>query len=134
MGGRAWVAGATNKELRDSDGRKMVSAPGPEDCVSENSGLFRRGSSGRGKREIPPFDTSQEWYFFPGLINPKSSISNHEDLNPLALSARLMDSWWLPPATMSSIQDMSTLNKSVLNRIQTFLQTIFLLVAQGINK
>ena len=54
MGGKAWVAGATNKELRDSDGREMVSAPGPKDCVSEDSGLFRRGSSGRGEREISP--------------------------------------------------------------------------------
>jgi hypothetical protein len=54
MGGKAWVAVPMNKSGRDSDGREMMSAPGPKDCVSEDSGLFRRGSSGRGEREIPP--------------------------------------------------------------------------------
>jgi hypothetical protein len=37
--GRAWVAGATNKELRVSDGREMVSAPGPKDSGSELAGF-----------------------------------------------------------------------------------------------
>ena len=37
--GRAWVAGATNKELHVSDGREMVSAPGPKDSGSELAGF-----------------------------------------------------------------------------------------------
>jgi len=46
------------------------------------------------------FGTSQDWYFFSRPNQPKSHIS---------------------PATPFLLQDMPTLNKSIFNRIQTFL-------------
>ena len=53
MGGKAWVAGATNKELRDSDGREMVSAPGPEDASVGIAGSFAEGVQEEAKEKSP---------------------------------------------------------------------------------
>ena len=47
------VAGATNKELRLTDGREMVSAPGPKDSVSERAAA-RAGEEGVSEEENPP--------------------------------------------------------------------------------
>ena len=61
-----------------------MSAPGPKDRVSEESGLFRRGSSGRGEREIPPSALAESATSFKLPTNPNRQTVSHGDLNHLS--------------------------------------------------
>jgi len=56
------VAGATNKELHVSDGREIVSAPGPKDCGRERPGPESSGGLGwtKGNPVVPAFDLKTE--------------------------------------------------------------------------